>query len=105
MYLIRRTISPKKDWLLKQYQESYDKNICPICSKPIRIGPLRYVAPAKRRGFALIGQGAEVEKQYPYTCPSCGTQLYEKCNKCSDIRHSLLLFCEHCGNKKENRSP
>ena len=100
VYLIKRIVSPKKDWILKQYQEAYDKALCPICSKPIRTGPLRYMAGRKRKGFILAGQGAEAPKQHPYTCPSCGTELYAKCDKCSDIRHSLLPFCEHCGNKK-----
>ena len=101
VYLIKRIISPEKDWLIKQYQEAYDKSVCPICSKPVRIGPLRYAVRGKRRGLVLLaGQGGQAAKQELYTCPSCGTELYEKCDKCSDIRHSLLPFCEHCGNEK-----
>ncbi len=100
VYLIKRIVSPRKDWILKQYQEAYDKALCPICSKPIRTGSLRYMAGRKSKGFILIGQGTEASKQQPYTCPSCGTGLYEKCDKCSDIRHSLLPFCEHCGSEK-----
>jgi predicted RNA-binding Zn-ribbon protein involved in translation (DUF1610 family) len=99
VYMIKRIVAPKKDWILKQYQEAYDKAICPICGKPIRVGPLRYAIGRKRKGLILAGQGAEVTKQQLYTCPSCGTELYGKCDKCSDIRHSLLPFCEHCGNK------
>ncbi len=103
VYLIKRIISPEKDWLIKQYQEAYDKSVCPICSKPVRIGPLRYAVRGKRRGLVLLaGQGGQTAKQELYTCPSCGTELYEKCDKCSDIRHSLLPFCEHCGNEKAN---
>ncbi len=105
VYLIKRIISPEKDWLIKQYQEAYDKSACPICSKPVRIGPLRYAVRGKRRGLVLLaGQGGQAAKQELYTCPSCGTELYEKCDKCSDIRHSLLPFCEHCGNEKANSS-
>ena len=101
VYVIKRIVSPKKDWILKQYQEAYDKNVCPICGKPIRTGPLRYAVGDKRKGlFLLVGQGTEAAKQQPYTCPSCGTELYGKCDKCSNIRHSLLPFCEHCGNEK-----
>lgn len=100
VYLIKRIISPKKDLIIKQYQESYDKGICPICSKPIHIGPLQYVIGAKRKGLVLIGQGGETPKQEIYSCPSCGTRLYEKCDKCTDIRHSLLPFCQHCGSEK-----
>ncbi len=102
VYLLKLIVSPKKDWLVKQYQEAYDKGSCPLCGKPIRIGPLRYVMGTKRKRTVLIGQGAEAAKQEIYTCPSCGTNLYEKCGKCSDIRHSLLPFCEHCGNEKSD---
>jgi predicted RNA-binding Zn-ribbon protein involved in translation (DUF1610 family) len=104
VYLLKRVISPKKTWLIKQYQEAYDKSLCPICGKPIRIGPLRYAIGGKGKGLVLAGQGIEASKQQVYTCPSCGTELYEKCNKCSDIRHSLLPFCEHCGNEKSGSS-
>ena len=40
IYLLKRILSPKKDWLRKQYQEAYDRSICPICGKPVRINPL-----------------------------------------------------------------
>jgi predicted RNA-binding Zn-ribbon protein involved in translation (DUF1610 family) len=100
LYLLKRIAAPQKDWILKHHQETYDKGICPICGKPIRIGPLRYAIGHKRRGLVLAGQGGQACKQELYTCPSCGTELYEKCAKCGDIRHSLLPFCEHCGNEK-----
>ncbi|MBN2456721.1 MAG: hypothetical protein JXB29_09340 [Sedimentisphaerales bacterium] len=100
VYLLKRIISPKKVWLIKQYQEAYDKYVCPICSKPILIGPLRYVIGKNRRGLALAAQAMDTGKQQVYACPSCGTKLYEKCDKCGSIRHSLLPFCEHCGNQK-----
>lgn len=105
VYLIKRIISPEEGWLIKQYQEAYDKSVCPICSKPVRIGPLRYVVGGKRRGlFLMAWQEGQAAKQELYTCPSCGTELYEKCEKCGDIRHSLLPFCEHCGDEKTDRS-
>jgi hypothetical protein len=100
LYLLKRIAAPQKDWILKHHQETYDKGICPICGKPIRIGPLRYAIGHKRRGLVLAGQGGQACKQELYTCPSCGTELYEKCDKCGDIRHSLLPFCEHCGDEK-----
>jgi len=100
LYLLKRIAAPKKDWILKHHQEAYDKGICPICSKPIRIGPLRYTIGHKRRGLILAGQGGQACQQELYTCPSCGTELFEKCDKCGDIRHSLLPFCEHCGDEK-----
>jgi predicted RNA-binding Zn-ribbon protein involved in translation (DUF1610 family) len=100
VYLLKRIVSPQKAWLIKQYQEAYDRNICPICGKPIRIGPLRYAARTGRRALVWAAQGSESDEQQIYTCPSCGTELYGKCEKCSDVRHSLLPFCEHCGNEK-----
>ncbi len=104
LYLLKRIAAPKKDWILKHHQEAYDKSICSICGKPIRIGPLRYAIGHKRRGLVLAGQGGQACKLELYTCPSCGTELYEKCAKCGDIRHSLLPFCEHCGNEKTDWS-
>jgi len=57
VYLIKRIVSPKKDWILKQYQEAYDKGLCLTCGKPIRIGPLRYAVGGKPSIEALYWQG------------------------------------------------
>jgi hypothetical protein len=92
-------IAPKKDLLIKQYQQYYDKCICPVCCKPILSGPLRYTG-WKKKTSVPVAPGAEIYKQQPYTCPSCGTNLYDKCGSCGDIRHTLLPYCEHCGIKK-----
>ncbi|MHC4212345.1 MAG: hypothetical protein ACYSWP_03120 [Planctomycetota bacterium] len=100
LYLLKRLVSPKMAWLIKQYQESYDRNICPICGKPIRIGPLRYASKLRRGVLVLAGESKDSDKQQVYSCPSCGTELYSKCDKCNDIRHCLLPFCEHCGDEK-----
>jgi len=102
VYLLRMIIHPKKASVVKQYQEAYDNNACPVCHKPIRTGPLRYAVLRKRKPVLPAGQGGPAPKQEPYSCPSCGTELYEKCDKCSDIRHSLLPYCEHCGAAKED---
>ncbi|HIJ72417.1 MAG TPA: hypothetical protein HPP87_13835 [Planctomycetes bacterium] len=99
-YLLKMLTSPKKDWLIKQYQEAYDNSNCPICGKPIRIGPQRYFGGGRRRQVVLAGRQIEASKQQIYTCPVCGTQLYDKCEKCDGIRHTLLPFCEHCGSEK-----
>ena len=104
IYLLKRIASPKKDWILKHRQEAYDRGVCPVCGKPIRIGPLRYTTGNRRHGPVLIGQGVEACKPQAYTCPSCGTALYDKCGRCSDIRHLLLPFCEHCGSEKADWS-
>ena len=96
VYLIKLIVAPKKDLLIKQYQQFYDKHLCPVCTKPIKAGPLRY-AHWKKKATVLTLQGTNIEKQQRYTCPSCGTNLYDKCGGCGNIRHTLLPYCEHCG--------
>ncbi len=97
VYLIKMVVSPKKHLLIRQYQENYDKYLCPVCSKPIRSGPLRYLGGLKKKQILLPLWKAENCLQEPYTCPSCGTNLYGQCEKCGGIRHMLLPHCEHCG--------
>jgi len=97
IYLMKRIVSPKKELLIRQYQQHYDKMICPICSKPIRTGLLTFTAGLKHKYVVLSSQNAETVRQGPYTCPSCGTNLYNKCEKCGQVRHTLLPYCEHCG--------
>jgi predicted RNA-binding Zn-ribbon protein involved in translation (DUF1610 family) len=99
IYLIRLIVAPKRDLLIKQYQQHYDKCICPICSKPIRTGPLRFIGGFGKKAQALAGQTANITQQV-YSCPSCGEELYGKCDKCGNIRHMLLPYCEHCGVEK-----
>lgn len=99
IYLIRLVVAPKKDLLIKQYQQFYDKHLCPVCTKPIKIGPLRY-ANWKKKATVMAAPGTDMDKQQIYTCPSCGTELYSKCEKCGQIRHTLLPYCEHCGTEK-----
>ena len=101
IYLIRLIVAPKKDLLIKQYQQHYDKCICPVCSKPIRTGPLRYIGALHKKARILAGETIPA-KQEAYTCPSCGTGLYDKCGQCGNTRHTLLPYCEHCG--AENKS-
>ena len=99
VYLIKMIVAPKKDLLIKQYQQFYDKHLCPVCTKPIKAGPLRY-ANWKKKATVLAAPGTEMNKQQAYTCPSCGTGLYNKCDECGDTRHTLLPYCEHCGAEK-----
>ncbi len=95
--LIRMILSPKPDLLIRQYEEHYDKYRCPICGKPIRIGPLRYLGGLSKKQAPAAGLAADNEIRQPYTCPSCGTGLYDSCGHCGQIRHTLLPYCEHCG--------
>jgi predicted RNA-binding Zn-ribbon protein involved in translation (DUF1610 family)/chaperonin cofactor prefoldin len=99
IYLIKMIVAPKKNLLIKQYQQFYDKHLCPVCTKPIKAGPLRY-AGWKKKTMVVAPQGTEIDKQQVYNCPSCGTNLYNKCDSCGNIRHTLLPYCEHCGAEK-----
>ncbi|MEW6237782.1 MAG: hypothetical protein AB1656_20540 [Candidatus Omnitrophota bacterium] len=102
VHLIRLAAAPKRDWLLKQYKEAYNKHLCPICAYPIERGAFKQ-AVWSAKGPKLIGpvpsrENAEDEK--PYSCPSCGEKLYETCGQCGAIRHSLLPHCLSCGEEK-----
>lgn len=96
VYLIRMIAVPKRDLLIKQYQQFYDKHLCPICTKPIKTGPLRYAGWKKKAAVVAASSSDSYEPQ-PYTCPSCGTRLYGGCSACGNIRHVMLPYCEHCG--------
>jgi hypothetical protein len=104
VYLVRMIAAPKPDLLLKQYQQDYDKCLCPICSKPIRTGPLRFAGCRKRTAVVVTPQDSQSIRQEPYTCPSCGTTLYSKCDDCGQVRHTLLPYCEHCGKETNTLS-
>lgn len=103
VYLIKMIVAPKKELLIRQYQQHYDKCICPVCSKPIRTGPLRFIGGLHKKARVLAGQAVQADPQESYTCPSCGTNLYGKCDQCGNIRHSLLPYCEHCGVEKMDK--
>jgi len=107
--LVRMIAFPKREFLLKQYRESYEAHLCPICEYPIRRGPLKYLYWTRRTINKLkVSSPGGVEQDAPYSCPSCGTRLFEECESCHQVRHSLLTNCEHCGTVKsiglENRS-
>ncbi|MDP6963441.1 MAG: hypothetical protein QGF46_04670 [Planctomycetota bacterium] len=74
VHLLRRASAPRDLDLLKLRREAYANKICSCCAFPIS-----------------NANGAV------YTCPSCGTTLFEKCNGCDSVRHSLLPFCGACG--------
>ncbi len=98
VYLISAARSPKADWLLKQYREAYEKFLCPVCGFPIRRGPLKYLFWTSRTLKNLKApEAGDPAEDAPYTCPSCGTALFEPCGGCGKTRASLLPACEHCG--------
>lgn len=104
IYLIRLIVAPKKDLLIKQYQQLYDQCRCPVCSKPIRSGPLRYIGGLKKKSLLSLSNADILTHQQPYTCPSCGSGLYHQCERCGKIRHTLLPYCEHCGSERSGEA-
>jgi predicted RNA-binding Zn-ribbon protein involved in translation (DUF1610 family) len=101
VYLLRMIAHPGRDYLLKQYREAYERFFCPICGYPIRRGPLKHVfwsrSSIKKLHFPPQPQSQPDE---PYTCPACGTRLFENCESCGKVRHSLLPVCTDCGHEK-----
>ncbi len=103
VHLLRTMAFPKRDWLVKQYREAYEAFLCPLCSYPIRRGPLKYGSWTRRSiRKQPVTAGAGEEADEPYTCPVCSTKLYEKCEHCGATRHSLLPACDRCGMVKND---
>lgn len=103
VYLLRMIVAPKRDWLLRQYREAYEKFLCPICAYPIRRGPLKYLFWTSRSLKKMaFPQTSEPIRDEPYTCPCCATTLFEKCGDCESVRPALLPACDHCGAEKES---
>ncbi|NLV65929.1 MAG: hypothetical protein GXY69_08490 [Synergistaceae bacterium] len=100
VYFIRVIAFPKADLLMKQYREGYERFFCPVCDFPIRRGPRKFLFWTRRTvGKLELPRGSDEDS--PYSCPACGTVLFEECPKCHNIRYSLLTFCQHCGAVKE----
>ena len=101
VYAIRLVSFPGKRWLQKQYREAYERFLCPICEYPIRTGPRRFLFWTRRTAHKIVVHQVEHQDEQAYTCPSCGTGLFEECSACHDVRHSLLTHCSSCGVEKE----
>ena len=100
IYFLRSIASPKKEKLLAQYRDAYERFLCPTCEYPIRRGPMKYLYWNRRSLKKLhlpTTSGDDKSSDEPYTCPSCSTQLFTKCTSCNATRPSLLPFCDHCG--------
>ncbi len=102
IYFIHTIKSPKKQWLLKQYKEAYERFLCPVCDYPIRTGPRRFLYWTRRTVNKIIVPNSEAQDE-PYTCPSCGTTLFEDCPACKKVRHAGLPHCSHCGILKKEQ--
>ncbi len=100
IYFIQVVAFPKAQWLTKQYREAYERFLCPVCEYPIRTGPRRFLF-WTRRTVNNIVLPKEAHEERPYSCPACGTVLFEECPECHGIRHALLPHCEHCGAEKD----
>ena len=101
IYLIKTIAFPKIEWLARQYREAYERFLCPNCEYPIRTGPRKFLYWTRRTVHKILPQGTLASQEEPYSCPSCGTTVFELCPSCQKVRHSLLAHCEHCGAKKE----
>jgi predicted RNA-binding Zn-ribbon protein involved in translation (DUF1610 family) len=100
VYFIKAAAFPKEQWLTKQYREAYERFLCPVCEYPVRTGPRKYLYWTRSTvNKIILPQTADEEK--PYSCPACGTALFEECSACSRVRHSLLPNCQHCGAEKK----
>ncbi len=101
VYLVRMVAFPKNEWLLRQYREAYEAFLCPICSYPIRRGPLKYLFWTRRSIKKIRAQpAATADGDEPYACPMCSTRVYEACEECGAVRESLLPSCRKCGRVK-----
>jgi hypothetical protein len=100
VYFIRVVAFPKTQWLTRQYREAYERFLCPVCEYPIRIGPRKFLFWTRRTVNKIVLPNETAEDQ-PYSCPACGTSLFEECSECHGIRHSLLPHCEHCNAEKK----
>ncbi len=104
--LLRMVAHPRFDWLLKQYREAYEHHLCPICSYPIRRGPLKYLFWNRRSvGKLRLPAADPTAPEEAYICPACGTSLYETCPSCGGVRHALLPVCPRCGAQKNLAAP
>ncbi len=102
-WMLRKAVNPSRQLLLARHREAYRGHVCPVCAYPIARGPLKF-ALWTRKGPRLSAtaepaSGQEAGADTPYACPSCGTTLFAACRRCDAPRHTLLPFCEHCGDE------
>lgn len=103
IHFIRAIAFPKIQSLMKQYREGYERFLCPACEYPIRTGPRRYLFWSRRTvNKIVVPAGAQQEGEECYTCPCCGSALFELCSSCQKIRHAMLPHCSHCGAENKN---
>lgn len=100
VFILKSSTAPKsEDWRVKAYRDAYQRSACPVCAFPVKPGALRTLL-GSAGASASTGAPQEAGGMAPYTCPACGTLIYERCSACHGLRHSLLPFCEKCGTSK-----
>lgn len=105
IHFIRTVAFPASQLLERQYREAYERFLCPVCEYPIRIGPRRFLYWTRRTVNRIVVPSGQCSQEEPYTCPSCGSRIFETCSACGQIRHSLLPYCTHCGAGKGENQP
>ncbi len=104
--LINLVIAPKSAWLVKQYRDAYAKGKCPKCSTPILQGVGSPSLGILKGAITLVSNKgiSKPEEEAAYTCPCCGQSLFEKCENCNKIRHTLLPYCKSCSVEVESKT-
>ena len=89
--LKRQVVRKPADLNLKAVADSYSARKCTRCAFPFQLR-LRADVTGGRAGAE-----AAIADHEPYTCPSCGTNLFSECTSCGATRHTLLSHCGTCG--------
>lgn len=99
VYLVGVMRSPSAAWRQARYRQAYATFMCPVCGFPIRRGPMKFMVWTRRSLKEPPPPTVlpEARADEPYTCPACGTRLFEECTACHAVRHALLPACERCG--------
>lgn len=111
VYLIRMLTRPSTDWILRQNRESYQRHLCPVCSYPIQRGSFKQALWSKHGPVtatmrsSTTSENSSEKTETPYNCPSCGSNLFEQCGECGEVRPALLPYCQACGAYKEDWTP
>ena len=102
-WMLRKAVNPSRQLLLARHREAYRAHVCPVCAYPIARGPLKFALWTRKgpqlSATAELASSQETGADTPYACPSCGTTLFAACRSCNAPRHTLLPFCEHCGDE------
>ena len=103
IWILNKTARPNRELLIARYREAYRGHLCPVCAYPIARGPLRFAFWTRKGPRLPAGAGSPADRdsanETPYACPSCGTTLFAACRKCDAPRHTLLPFCDQCGDE------